>query len=925
MKKLNNLESLNNQVQLHSLDTSAFYNADERIIADKMNVLYYRKNEIIKLDKIYKSSTKKLKAKLNRLKVKSCKTMKVSSFEVVTKVKNKSWAFKNMVKYNNTKTIAELNQFPVENVSINNQLDLLKVELKSLLSANTSVRALDASYLEYVKNDNVIKKNVISIFDSALTRALGIKENELTTDLFIVQTFYFEVIEDLILNGFMYNNEKYSLYTASAGQIRTKKTVFIKDSTLAKVSNTLMCGLSVSDINAYGGINRNKYLAYLALSNSATTAWEGFDINKCIVVDDLATDVFGTVDYIEDINYTIERKDMNIPIEHTDGAGMILPSVCKKNFMFRLPWVKGLLISFDYKMFISDNGCSPTVKDIYGVEHNVIDEGIEIIFTKSQFKLWSYYKSWNEYKENFIKYNCEASICNMEDDYIGKASLNYQMFQTLTDLTDDELRAICGTTNDRIKNIGSDQLTIQQSLGLTSNSKFKSNQGKCLEAYLPLFNEACTKNTIKTIKESMVKDAYAGKVKVDGKYTFASPDMYAFCEFLFMGVQKPNGLLNSGEVSCRLYKNTPELDCLRSPHLGFDYGVRSNIINDKISKYFTTDACYMSCNDLLSKWIMNDWDGDKLLVIADKTIIEATKRNIINKDLVPLYYNMPKADKTILSNISLFDGLKKAYTSGNIGIYSNNISKILNSSNGLSDDDIKVIKLLVMENNMIIDSAKSMYTPTRPTHINLMIQKATKGKLPHFFKYAKDKEDVQVEEKNNSVVNRLLDVIVNSRLNFKNITKEKFKYQILMNDNKTKIEADIIERVIELYDTYNETIHLELKELKKNSKYPNYNLFYSKIKSEFIKIANINIVVDILVKELFVNRDSEGKKLLYEVFGETVLENINKNVKLKNTYCECCGLLITKKSNKTKYCDECGIEVDREKAKNRMKSIRCSK
>ena len=50
-----------------------------------------------------------------------------------------------------------------------------------------------------------------------------------------------------------------------------------------------MCGLTVDHINKLGGINVNKFIAYLALCNSATDVWEDFDIDKAIVVDDLET------------------------------------------------------------------------------------------------------------------------------------------------------------------------------------------------------------------------------------------------------------------------------------------------------------------------------------------------------------------------------------------------------------------------------------------------------------------------------------------------------------------------------------------------------------------------------------------------------------------------------------------------------------
>ena len=99
-----------------------------------------------------------------------------------------------------------------------------------------------------------------------------------------------------------------------------------------KIRKTLTCGLTVDSINERGGININKYLAYLALCNSATDPWEGFDITKSIVVDDMETMVCGTVDFIDHRTYTTERKVMDIPITHTDGCGMVPPVLqCQKH------------------------------------------------------------------------------------------------------------------------------------------------------------------------------------------------------------------------------------------------------------------------------------------------------------------------------------------------------------------------------------------------------------------------------------------------------------------------------------------------------------------------------------------------------------------------------------------------------------------
>lgn len=233
---------------------------------------------------------------------------------------------------------------------------------------------------------SVSESNVISVFDSYFTRTIGARQDELCEDFMVVQVYYFDVIKDLIYHGFEYKGERYVYFTSSAGQIRTKKTVFVKESVWKKYEKSIMCGLTVDDINAKGGNNPNKHLAYLALANSATDVWEEFDIDKTIVVDDFETDVFGTYDLVDDADYSIKRVSDYVPIPHTDGAGMMLPKL-GKNRMIRLPWVKGLLGAFDFVKFIEKNGCSPVIKDIYGKEHDVIAEDIQVIFTKSQFKM----------------------------------------------------------------------------------------------------------------------------------------------------------------------------------------------------------------------------------------------------------------------------------------------------------------------------------------------------------------------------------------------------------------------------------------------------------------------------------------------------------------------------------------------------------
>jgi hypothetical protein len=785
-----------------------------------------------------------------------------------------------------------LNQTPNKRKKyISDRIGKLKNKLYIKLNENKSIRIL--------RNDALKKNNIISLFDSVLTRTLGIETNTLSEDIIVVQAYYFQVLENLIKNGFIHNGEKYIYCTSSAGQIRTKKSVFIKESIWELYMNSFMCGLTIDDINNQGGVNINKFQAYLALSNSATDEWKNFNIHRTIVVDDLETKVNSLVDYIDHNTYEITRQQMDIPITHTDGCGMILPRKFKKAFMVRLPWVKGLLVPFPFDKFAEEHQ-SFVVKDIYGKEWDIIKDKIEVIFTKSQFKMYKYYKDWSEYKEKFIKYNCQAAKLN-EEDISGDAKLNYQMLQTLTDISDEELEQICKSTNDDILTIGSDKKTMLRILGATETNVRKNYFQQALTIYPELLNDEHSKQVIKDKKKSLVKDGKSGKLNVNGKYTFLIPDLYAACEKWFIGIDEPKGLLPDGKVYCCIF-NEGKLDILRSPHLYREHGVRENVINEKLSKWFITQGVYTSIFDPISKMLQFDNDGDRALCIQDKTIITVAERNM--KSIVPLYYEMAKAPAEKVNSEDIYKSLVLAYKA-NIGEISNNITKIWNSDN----INLDVIKWLCMENNFVIDYAKTLYMPKRPDHVNKIISSYIKAKVPHFFVYAKDKELKNVESLNNSTVNKFENIITNKPIQFIKIAG-KLKFKMLMKNKKVDIDEEII-HVFEKLDKSKRWLMRSKENYETNEGLYVYKL----IREELLKINNdIDYVSDVLVKYLY-QKKSSRKETLWKSFGDILLNNLQSN--LNNTkQCECCGKRIEIISNRTKYCDKCWQEKEKKLKRN---------
>lgn len=805
---------------------------------------------------------------------------------------------------------------------------------ENLINEKKNIRKLDELSINYI--DSVTgelkpnKKKIVGMFESTLSRSFGVKTNELTYDIFILEIYYYDIAQDLILNGFDYNGKHYVYFSSSAGQIRKKKAVFVEETKFSECSKKLMCGLTVDEINRRGGMNINKYLAYIALCNSATDLWgdvlgTDFDIDRSIVVDDFETMVDCKVDHIDYQTYEIEcNKQEKIPIPHTDGCGIILPEVSKKNFMVRLPFMKGLLGVFDYRRFIKEHGCSSKVKDIWGTEYDIFDDDIQIIFTKSQLKMHKFFDNWEQYKNNFKKYGCEAGICNMEEDHISSARINYQMLQTLYDMTDEEVSELCRISNNRIQNVSN---TLSNAVGffgvnLQHDRSDSTSFQKAMRLYPELITDPSTRNDLRDLRRSYVKKYRGGKLEVVGKFTFVLPDLYAFCEWLFQGVSVPEGLLKNNEVYCRLYETTKELDCLRSPHLYIEHCVRKNVCekisnNQKLSDWFCTDAIYTSTFDPISKVLQFDVDGDRLLVLAQKKIVEIAKR--CSSSVNPLYYEMKKANAEEINPANLYKGLKLAFTGGRIGGISNNITKIWNSGE-ITEESLKAVKWLCMETNFTIDYAKTLFKPTRSEKANKIIQSYTKNKVPYFFLYAKNKNRDQVMDINDSMMNRIVKEIKDPPQTLKEIR------------NLGLIDCRVFISKNEISERYDELV----KEFDKANRKYGYNLNIDDEDHDRNNLPSIcedikrtlaciepdpEILLTSLVIHMYSTRNTRKKNLLWFMYGNELYDNLLKKLP-PNNICSCCGKRTSEELVHGK-CSECRELEIRETGRKMITCIEC--
>ncbi|WP_107838607.1 hypothetical protein [Metasolibacillus meyeri] len=855
--------TLKNQIYLHSLETKDFYTDEEMHV----NEMYFK---ALRLKNKLKNKLQEMQEFIHLLEEKEA--VNHTEEQLLTRYTNK------------------LGQYEARSLYVNAYVNKYKSELSILIESYPQHQP------RILREDALKITNQIGVFESSLTRLCKFKNNEITTDLFVIRIFHYQILKSIIHNGFYYQQKKYKYFTSSAGQIRTKKIVAIKEDLYAATENAITCGLSLNTINRKGGINANKYQAYLALANSASSKWTRFNIDRIVVVDDFSTKVNSVVDYIDSQTFEITRQRMDIPIEHMDGCGIMLPTVSKKSFMFRMPWMKGLLTPFDFKKFIEEKKCSPKIIDIYGKEYDILADNINIILTKSQFKMWKFYDSWDDYKDKFKTYNCESAKLNIED--IGaKASMNYQMLQTLVTMTDEELQDIAAPTINDILTLGKDKKTMLRVLGAVKENSNMNYFQKSLLLYPELLSDSHCREVIKNKKRKLIKEAKAGKLNINGYYTFIIPDLYAFCEWLFLKNPNPNGLLQADQVYCNIF-NAGDVDILRAPHLYKEHAVRNNIKDSSIADWFITKGIYTSVKDAISKILQFDNDGDKSLVVQNPTLIAVAKREM--KDIVPLYYEMHKAEDKILDNDIIYHALTSAYKA-NIGIISNDISKIWNSEK----PNLQAIKWLCMYNNFVIDYAKTLYLPEKPKDVEAILKGYSKEKLPYFFKYAKDKEENQIlpllskNPNNLTTVNKLNFFIPNKPIRFKNTVGE-FDYKKLMHNNKIEINHELIK----VFEDINKTKH---KLMSKDEMGDVGFIIY--LKEELLKIeSDLHVLTDHLVKYFYV-RNSRFKETIWSLVGEIIYENLTRNLK-GTAQCNNCPTRFEAKGNEL-LCPTCKVENTR--------------
>lgn len=343
---------------------------------------------------------------------------------------------------------------------------------------------------------------------------------------------------------------KYKRLCAGAGQLRKNSANFVNAEIYDQLLNIMLCGL---DAKSIGKINRAKFGAYLALSTSATRVVK---TPRICVIDDYEYPLKNqTVDWIfkndkgED---DIRAEKIDFTMNAFDGAGMVCPEMAERwqqdlgldylpsSFIVRSCWCKGLVSVISFRRFAHEVAHKDTITDIYGVTYN-IDE-IDVILTKSQFKLHAKYSSWQEYLSFFKRYGHSFGIARVNrKESPHWQTLNYQYIQS-NDFTKDSVKKLAEPTIHWLdKTMNCDPLytylmmigyhekdTIEQ-----TEARLESPIARCLLYNTSILNDDYVSRKVNQLIKKKVDQAKIGKIYVEGSYDFLIPDLYAMCEHAF--------------------------------------------------------------------------------------------------------------------------------------------------------------------------------------------------------------------------------------------------------------------------------------------------------------------------------------------------------------------------------------------------------
>lgn len=231
--------------------------------------------------------------------------------------------------------------------------------------------------------------------------------------------------------------------------------------------------------------------------------------------------------------------------------------------------------------------------------------------------------------------------------------------------------------------------------------------------------------------------------------------------------------------------------------------------------------------------------------------------------------------------------------------------------------------------------------------MNEEINSYTNQRLPHFFKYAKDKKNRQIIDANDSFINKLERMIPNPRINFKRLGIGDVDYRKLMHNQDIEFDLSfgrngkIIENetdpLIVAYCNFDRKYYLAIdsslssNKVNVNESYARTKLKHRRIRDEIRdELSKFGYseeeIVDVLVKYLYGN-NRNNKSALWLCYGDIIYRNLvdnNMRKMTKDVQCVDCGewFEVNVFDSATCRCPECVIEHKRRLSRARKRKQR---
>ena len=461
-------------------------------------------------------------------------------------------------------------------------------------------------------------------------------------------------------DGFDLNGKHYVRFMVGSGQMRRNTVSFINEELYDYMQEHLMCGLDKKIKN----INLAKLSAYFALSFSSVL-WVR-EPKVCVIKD------FDTVIPNQKLNFIYKDDEgknqvkeiyKDLKLNSCDGQGIISPEMAQNwaedmhlnyvpcSFVVRTAFVKGNLVTFDFKEYARENGITK-IKDRYGTEYNIDD--IDVLLSESQFKMAKYYSAWEGYLSYHHSYNLKWGVARYNKEFDDEYVLtNYQYIQVL-DLDREDIKGLVSYTTDWFKNIcsGDKLYSLAYNIGIKNP---EDSLSEIINSCGSSFTKAIVKNSkmledgyvqrkiYNSIKES-IRQAKLGRIWVKGNYQFMISDPIAQVRNA-LGLS-PDGELQANEVYSNFWNErnvSGEVCLMRSPLTHYSEINVERLAKtkemEKWYKYIYSGVIYSIYDIATVKHADSDFDGDIVCSTNNEYFLKGAMRNEIpityEKEMVP--------------------------------------------------------------------------------------------------------------------------------------------------------------------------------------------------------------------------------------------------------------------------------------------------